>query len=461
MLVPALLLPMLQAGAASGGSYLIIDRADLMALPTSGTAWQAVVKAASSSLTSPDLCDQNDKTDVQALAAGLVYARTGQASYADKVRDAIAAMMPTQKPGCSNAVLALGRQLGGWVMAADLIDLHAFDARLDATFRTWLTAIRTKDIGGHGRWYALDLTSGDSANNWGLFATASRIAADRYLGDAADLATTWAIFTGYSDGSWAFNKTSSWSSTWSCLPSTSSMRLPIAIDGSCAVSGHQLDGLPVEDASRSSFPTPSSGYINEAIQGLTLSALLLSRAGYPAFSTGDRSVLRVAQALQRYGDLNGTTVAHHTTWVVNAFYGAKLPTVAATYGRDFGFTDWLYGSTTATIAPASTPAPGTPQPTPEPTAEPTPKPTVQPTPTPAPAATPTERPAPTATPEPTAKPTPSLTVNPTPSPTDSPTPRTAASPTPDPVEAAIMADPDLSASDKVRLLDLYERLRKD
>ncbi|TAM57272.1 MAG: hypothetical protein EPN50_09150 [Chloroflexota bacterium] len=447
VLVPALLLPMLGVGAASGSDYLIIDRAALMSLPTSGSAWAAVDRAAGSSWAAPNLCDQNNKTDALALAAGLVYARTGETSYAAKVRDAIAAMMPTQQDGCSNAVLALGRQLGGWVLAADLIDLRDLDPSADATFRGWLSAIRTKDIGGQGRWYALDQTSGDSANNWGTFATASRVAADRYLADTQDLATAWAIFKGYSDGSWPFNKTASWSSAWSCLPTLSSSvkRLPIAIDGSCTEAGYQLDGLPVEDASRSAFPVPSSGYINEALQGITLSALLLSRAGYPAFSSGDRALLRVAQAVDRYGDLNATTVAQHTTWVINAYYGTHLPTVAASYGRAFGFTDWLYGPTpTATPAPTRTPAPD-----PSPTASPTPTvvPTPDITPTASPAAGPTDTPAPRST------------ASPSPVETTTAAPTASATLAPDAVLAAIMADPDLSASDKRQLIDLYERLR--
>lgn len=101
--------------------YIIISRAELMALPTSGAAWNTVKASADASAT-PDICNQDNKADVNALAAGIVYARTGDTAYRTKAISLINAAMASQTDGCGNAVLAMGRQLGGYVMAADFAE---------------------------------------------------------------------------------------------------------------------------------------------------------------------------------------------------------------------------------------------------------------------------------------------------------------------------------------------------
>ncbi|HEX5466003.1 MAG TPA: hypothetical protein VFW92_04915 [Candidatus Limnocylindrales bacterium] len=321
----------------SGHAYLIITAGELTRRPTSGSAYSNL-KAVARETASPDLCDQNDQSDVVALANGLLFARTGQASYRTQAIDLITKAMPTQRVGCSNAVLALGRQLGGYVMAADLVGYR------DGSFISWLRAIRTKDIGGSGRWHALRGTSQDSANNWGLWATASLIAADAYLGDSSALAKDWAVFKGYGDGSWPFQKTSDWSADWSCR-SGSGSRLPIAIDpqGCTLAGGFNGDGAPVEDASRSSFPSASS-YIHEALDGMVISALILGRRGYAAWSVNDAQICRVASFAYRVGRLNDFGGSRFAAWVTDAYCATDVPRQSPTTGgRMLGFTDWLYG----------------------------------------------------------------------------------------------------------------------
>lgn len=329
--------------APSTGDYLIIDRSALMALPVSGAPWTAM-KAAADATVAGNLCDQDNKANVHALAAALVYARTGNVAYANKVRDALGAMMRTQVPGCNNAILALGRQLGGWVMAADLVTLKTFAPAVDATFRTWLANIRTANLGGHGRWFELKFTAGDSASNWGTFALASMVAADRYLGDSAGIARDWAIFSGYGalDG-WPFRPTASWSQDWSC-PVKTKATIPIAINpvGCKLAGGFDGDGVPVEDASREVFPA-FSGYIQESNQGYAVQALLLSRAGYPAFTVNSAQVCRAFKFANRTGLLTSTNVAHYVPFIANRFCALSLPTpTGTTIGRIFGFSDWLF-----------------------------------------------------------------------------------------------------------------------
>ena len=183
----SLVIGSLGSASAATPDYMIISRDSLMALPTSGTAWNTIKSKADASV-SPDLCYQGNNADINALAAGIVYARTGDTAYRTKVINLINAMKATQKDGCHNAVLAMGRQLGGYVMAAD------FAGYRDASFTNWLNGIIDRNIGGHGRWFNLRFTAYDSASNWGIHALASTTTADIYLNRTTDIEKDWQVF---------------------------------------------------------------------------------------------------------------------------------------------------------------------------------------------------------------------------------------------------------------------------
>ena len=305
---------------------------DVGGLPTSGAAWDRVRSVAAGSWSAPDLCAKENKAAMQALAGALVYARTGDASYKTKVVNAINRAVGTQRDNCSSAALALGRQLGAWVMAADYVGYR------DASFVKWLTQIRARNIGGHSRWFSLRVTAGNSSNNWGIWALASVIAADRYLGDASSLAQDWAIFKGYGDGSWTgFKPTSDYLAGWNCG------RYRAIEDLHCGSPDH--NGAPVEDASRSgSTTTPHAGYVSEAMSGLAVQAMLLARAGYDAWGVNAQQINRVALFQARFHIWNAESVVYFAAWIVNKAYGTKYPALVGNSGRMFGYTDWLYGS---------------------------------------------------------------------------------------------------------------------
>ena len=73
-----------ESEAAVSGIW--ISPAEIASLPTSGAAWTALKAAADASPGSPDItCNQDSRTHPgTALAAGMVYARTGTTSYRDK-----------------------------------------------------------------------------------------------------------------------------------------------------------------------------------------------------------------------------------------------------------------------------------------------------------------------------------------------------------------------------------------
>ena len=315
--------------ASSTGDYLLIDRADLMRLPTSGSAWTALLGVADGALGTADLCDQNNKHAVRTFGVALVYARTGTTAYRTKARDAIMTAIKTVHVGCTNAILSLGRQLGAYVLAADLIGLSGSD---DSTFRTWLSAIRTKDLGGHGRWRSLEFTAGDSSNNWGAFAQASIVAADAYLGDRAGLAADWSRFRGFTGdaSTYKFPAPSSPDLSWTCGQVWTPMQ---------RCSGDSRDGAITEDAWRAgAYPAISLTYVQETMQGLSFAAELLTRSGYAAWPR----LAPLADFATRWGVWNASSVGRHLPYWYSLRLGRTLPELAAGTGRLFGYTDWLY-----------------------------------------------------------------------------------------------------------------------
>lgn len=374
LVVPALLaavVPVVPA-RASTDHYLLMPRSELLSLPTSGRAWSALKTVADGSWGKPDLCDEDVKHGTKVLAGALVFARTGAAGYDTKTRNAIVSAMGTER-NTDCGVLSIGRQLGAYVLAADFVRLN------DGAFRSWLSGMRTRVFTGHSRWQTLVGTHSDSANNWGAFAGASRIAASLFLGDTEDVARAAKVLRGFLGDRGAWNAFRGQSSTvgslgdtvsaWACDASPDGF---VPINPACTRSGINLEGAIVNDVSRDDLgltwpvgPT-GIGYTLESLQGLMLQTELLYRNGYGGAWGWSSSALRQAAGLVTRNGLAGgptwnrSTVSHHVPWLLNLRYGLRLPTRPADYGRTFGYTDWLYGprggspDTTSPQTPRST-----------------------------------------------------------------------------------------------------------
>jgi hypothetical protein len=329
--------------------FLLMPKATFMALPTSGRAWEALRFVADEPAGLPDLRDQDDRHGVITLASALVYARTGDTAYAERARSQIMAAIGTEQVGADNSILSLGRQLGAYVLAADFIGLSGPD---DQRFRDWLTTIRTRELGGHGRWRSLVDTHEDAPNNWGSFTGASRIAASLYLQDMEDVARAAQVLRGFlgDRDAYAGFQDVEGARSWACEPERYTPVNPPCIRG-----GIDLDGAIVRDIDRGGnrkWPPGRDGigYTLESLQGLTLQAELLTVNGFgDAWSWSDQALRRAADVVTRSGAAGGTTwnrsdVSYHVPWLLNARYGLDLPTEPAGFGRVFGYTDWLYGT---------------------------------------------------------------------------------------------------------------------
>jgi hypothetical protein len=335
------------ADAASGG--LVISRSALLARPTSGTAWKALLADARASWPAHDPGDANLARARYVVAGALVAARTGDAAMRRKV---VSALEQVRAGRWWTDFLAMARTLPGYVIAADLVGYHP---------RAWvdyLVAARTRVVDDHPRWRTLAFTAGDTANNYGGWSLAAMTAIDRFLqlhAGREDLRREWAIYADYTRTyPQRFRRTADWDRAWSsraCQDRPYAHYLPVAIN----TGGGAKDGAWVEDASRSAGSTLDAAgamYTWEMTRAVTTAAMILRRAGYAPFASG-RALPRLHGFLRRTGwrtSLDGTLWGYseygHNGWArvaLNHFLGRHHADGGSTRGdRHFGYADWLW-----------------------------------------------------------------------------------------------------------------------
>lgn len=321
----------------AASNSILMSQSQLQALPTRGAAWSALKSQADKALGSPNISDQNENTDIYVLAAGLVYARTGIEAYRTKAIAAIKAAVGTERGG---RTLALGRNLPGYILAADLVDLPGVaPAFNEGTFKPWLRSLLSETLDG----LTLRSTHELRPNNWGTHAGASRVAIALYLGDKAELARAAKVFHGWLGDRSAYAGFKYGDLSWQCDAAK-----PVAINpAGCTKSGHDIGGALPEEMRRGgtfAWPPAPTGYAWEGMQGAVLQAELLHRAGYATWAWADKALLRAARFLYGIGwpaDSND----EWQPWLIDARYGTSYRTAApANTGKNFGWTDWLYGS---------------------------------------------------------------------------------------------------------------------
>jgi hypothetical protein len=91
------------------------------------------------------------------------------------------------------------------------------------------------------------------------------------------------------------------------------------------------------------WPPPHENYVYEALQGALVQAVILDRAGYPAFDWENRALLRAFRWLHdeaRYPAVGDDT---WQIYLVNRYYNAHLPAPVPTRpGKNMGWTDWTH-----------------------------------------------------------------------------------------------------------------------
>ena len=338
--------PNLAAGTSvAGGATLAqvasgiwISPAEVRQLPMSGAAWDNVRSAADRSCGNVDLADQEQMTNVCIMAKALVFARTGAARYRADVVAVLTQIV--NAPAYSGRALALGRELGAYVIAADLIGLGDFDPRLDVLFRATIrTLLTTSTDSGPSNLVECHETR---PNNWGTHCGASRAAVAAYLGDADELDRAAQVFRGWLGERSSYAGFRYGDLSWQCDASR-----PMGINpAGCSRDGHSIDGVLADDQRRAggfTWPPPKENYVWEGLQGALVLAVILHRAGYPVWDWGDRALLRAATWLH---DQAGYPAEGDDTWqphILNRYYGTSFPArVPTRAGKNVGWTDWTH-----------------------------------------------------------------------------------------------------------------------
>jgi hypothetical protein len=304
-------------------------------LPASGAAWTGLKARADSVLGTPNISNQDDDTDQIVLARAIGYARTGNLAYRSTVATAIKQAVGTEVGG---RTLALGRNLPAYVIAADLINLKAYDPTFDSSvFRPWLRSLLTEVLDSK----TLRSTHEGRPNNWGTHAGAARAAIAAYLGDTAEMARTAQVFRGWLGDRSAYAGFTFGDLSWQCDSSK-----PVAINATgCVKSGVNIDGALPEEMRRGGtfqWPPVSTGYAWEALQGALLQAELLRNAGYDPWSWSDKALLRAVRFLYARAGWPAVGDDEWQPWLIDKRYGTSYrgPAPART-GKNFGYTDWL------------------------------------------------------------------------------------------------------------------------
>lgn len=321
-----------------------ISKAEIMSLPTSGTAWDTVVKYANQATGAADLTNQDSMANVQCLAAALVYARTGDVSAKGRVIGALDKIIGFAADTYKlDRALALGRELCAYVIAADICDLSALSPTMDTEFQDAIRVLLTKPTtGGPSNLIACQK---QRPNNWGMHATASIIAVYAYLDDKQGLDAAANIFKG-----WMGDRTAYAGFTYTApMDWQADAKNPVGINPKGAtIQGHDVDGALPDDMRRGgafAWPPKATGYPWEALQGATVAAQLLTRAGYPAWEWCDKALLRAATWLYDVAKWPAEGDDQWQPWLLNAAYGTNFPTSAtATAGKNMAFTQWTHAT---------------------------------------------------------------------------------------------------------------------
>jgi hypothetical protein len=329
---PATPAPTSQPSVNTKGLWFSQD--EIRALPMSGPAWDNLKSKALSNWGSASLKDLNSQHDTLTLAGALYYARTGETEMRKKVADAIMSAIGTEDGG---RTLEASRNIVDYVISADLIDLQGYDSAKDAKFKSWLSAVRTKVLDDK----TIISTHETRPNNWGTHAGATRVAIDRYIGDNADLARAAKVFQG-----WLGDRSAYAGFKYGELDWQANQAAPVGINpkGS-TIQGKNVDGVLPDDQRRAggfTWPPQKENYTWEALQGATVQAWLLHRAGYDVFNWSDKALYRATYWLFNVDSFPAEGDDTFIPWIINKAYSTSFPTRSASIGKNMGFTDWTF-----------------------------------------------------------------------------------------------------------------------
>jgi hypothetical protein len=360
--------------AATAPDGIWIGAAELASRPISGADWDKLLQDAARNPGTADIGDQDSHHDVYTLAAALVCVRIGQ--HCAKARQGVLDAMYTEEdpsdadgdPIPMARWMSVGRNLSAYVIAADLLDLrHGGSTGTDGErVQQWLEGFMTKQLMDNNdrtatRGFEPFHASANGAAQEG-FAYAAVAA---YLRDQQALDFVWEAYRTFVCDPGAvdvmnINLAPAVRDGWThddgapCAvnPAGTTKIVPLGVLGAGSV--RRIDGALVGDMRRGGVYQWEPGYTSYpwvGLEGLVPAAVILERAGYPAFAAGDRAVLRTHEYLwyvrtntgdaRWFDGVRSRDIVH----LVNAIYNQSFPinqTIGG--GRTVGYTGWTHPS---------------------------------------------------------------------------------------------------------------------
>ena len=354
--------PPLAPAPRSNGIW--ISPATLRHLPTAGAAWERLRADAEADPGSADVADQDSGHDVATLAAALVCARTQSPELCDKARAGVVSAIGTERGG---RWLAVGRNLTAYVIAADVMGLRA-DGEPDSAgtrVETWIRGFETERLADNNTGEPTPFIPFASGSNASAQEGAAFAAVAAYLGDRAALARAWDAFRTYVcdpsapdreridlhrgvEAGWAHDDRH----PCAVNPAGAAKQIPPGRPGAGQVL--PVGGAIINDMARGgdlAWPPGRTQYPWVGLEGLVPAAVILHRAGYPAFAVADGAVLRAVRYLR---DLQLSTGSgrwfqerrsNEIIQLANVAYGAHFRVdLPAGAGRTVGYTDWTHAT---------------------------------------------------------------------------------------------------------------------
>lgn len=285
---------------------------ELVRVPTAGPAWEEVLRGANQDCSHPQLSNPDDNSNVYALAAAIVYARTGASSYRAKVVAACEKLTAAGQP--AGSTLAWARETGAYALAADLIGYRTPE------FAAWLRKM-AEVYEGEDRLTMRQMFE-KRPNNWGSHAFGSLCAIYCYLQDATALAAVrdyWSRGVLGPNPGYKYGRDLSWH--------LDERDLRLINPRAAKKDGMNIDGVITDDLRRGGSrqdPPVYTGYAWEFMQGQVMAARILERAGMPIWAVGDSALYRAAYCLQvRFESRYGAWAARRDdTWMLPFLNGA-------------------------------------------------------------------------------------------------------------------------------------------
>ena len=366
---------------ASTDNGIWVDYTKLQSLPTTGAAWNSVVSAMNSLPTDgsgADVSNQDSNHDQYTLAAALACARTNNTSYCTLAKLALAnaigtevTTLTTPRSPAENQWLPVGRNLASYVIAADVLKLRtdADPNSLGSRVNAWIAGFKGR-VGSEGVEFK-PFASGSNASAQVGFAYS---AVASYLKDTAMLNRAWDAFRTYAGDPTApdlekININNAIAGGWTSAPAKPAAKAINPIN--TTKDGVRIDGADGNDMVRGGNFAVVPGHTQYpwvGMEGFVPAALILHRAGYPAFEVADQSVKRAVDYLWYlyknvdafWWDAGSAGRAAEVKHLINTYYGTSYTVVyPAGIGRTVGFTDWTHPNKAAMDATISEPPPPT------------------------------------------------------------------------------------------------------